>query len=109
MRPFFIDRILHCGFVFTYQQFQRARELAIRSYLSSVHKSVEEYHLEHGIYPETLIDLMEMKSLSLDSDMGIPLTGLNYEATATGFSVSYKLMTGRVLLPFQVEQSRIEH
>lgn len=63
-----------------------ARDTAIRSYISSVCKAVEDFRLQHGRYP---VELEQIEHAALDYDFGIPLTSLEYVIRESEVSVSY--------------------
>jgi type II secretory pathway pseudopilin PulG len=79
-----------------------AREAAVRAYLMSVCKAVEEYRIQHGHYPDNLLQIDTSK---LDYSVGIPLGSLVYELGASEIRVSYphdgsgSLSYSRKLLP----------
>lgn len=77
-----------------WNHWQSVKDAATRSYVYSICAAVEHFHGEHGTYPEVLRDL---GSSQFDADAGIRLEDIDYEHSHTGYSVSYRGSSGRVI------------
>ncbi|WP_146585767.1 hypothetical protein [Posidoniimonas polymericola] len=76
---------------FAIGELSAARAAALRSYVLSVCKVVEDYQQEHGEYPPTLAAINRS---NLDVDFGISLEELDYQATDDGYRVAYRRPNG---------------
>jgi hypothetical protein len=73
---------------------REVRRSAIHSYVASVLSTVNEFHDQHGRYPQSL---NEIDTSALDYDVGIPLEELDYRVTDIGVSVSYTMSDGHIV------------